>query len=158
MLRVKILASVLPLVLTGIFAGGQLTSHSRPCIAAGATTLQIAEAPWQAQSHVSFTEDPRAATVRVQIVNSAEIADFAVIDDIETAENDSCSRSANTYVGIADQASATEPVIYLSQDEGADYRVYVSSKTFSAREAAALIVGAGRNPASQASTTLAMKL
>jgi hypothetical protein len=157
MLRVKILASVLPLVLTGIFAGGQLTSHSRPCIAAGATTLQIAEAPWQAQSHVSFTENPRIATVRVQIVNSAEMADFTVIDDIETAENNSCSRSA-TYVGIADQASATEPVIYLSQDEGADYRVYVSSKTFSAREAAALIVGAGRNPASQASTTLAMKL
>jgi hypothetical protein len=33
-------------------------------------------------------------------------------------------------------------VIYLSHDGPADYRIFVRSKTFSAREAAALIVGA----------------
>jgi hypothetical protein len=33
-------------------------------------------------------------------------------------------------------------VIYLSTEGPADYRVYVRSKTFSQREAAALIVGA----------------
>jgi hypothetical protein len=33
-------------------------------------------------------------------------------------------------------------VIYLSQDGPADYRIFVKSKTFTAREAAALIVGA----------------
>jgi hypothetical protein len=34
-------------------------------------------------------------------------------------------------------------VIYLSPDGPADYRIFVRSKTFTAREAAALIVGAG---------------
>jgi hypothetical protein len=33
-------------------------------------------------------------------------------------------------------------VIYLSQDGPADYRIFVHSKSFSARDAAALIVGA----------------
>jgi hypothetical protein len=33
-------------------------------------------------------------------------------------------------------------VIYLSPNGPADYRIFVRSKTFSAREAAALIVGA----------------
>jgi hypothetical protein len=34
-------------------------------------------------------------------------------------------------------------VIYLSADGPADYRIFVRSKTFSAREAAALIVASG---------------
>jgi hypothetical protein len=34
-------------------------------------------------------------------------------------------------------------MIYLSKDGPADYRIFVRSKTFSARDAAALIVGAG---------------
>jgi len=33
-------------------------------------------------------------------------------------------------------------VIYLSHDGPADYRIFVQSKNFSARDAAALIVGA----------------
>jgi hypothetical protein len=35
------------------------------------------------------------------------------------------------------------PVIYLSKDGPADYRIFVRSKSFTARDAAALIVGAG---------------
>ena len=38
--------------------------------------------------------------------------------------------------------SASEPVIYLSRQGPADYRIFVQSRTFSARDAAALIVGA----------------
>jgi hypothetical protein len=34
------------------------------------------------------------------------------------------------------------PVIYLSHSGPADYRIFVRSKTFTARDAAALIVGA----------------
>ena len=33
-------------------------------------------------------------------------------------------------------------MIFLSSDGPADYRIYVRSRTFSAREAAALVVGA----------------
>jgi len=79
----------------------------------------------------------------VQISDSAEAADFVVIDDIDSSEAGACPANATTrQVAIAASPSAGEPVIYLSADGPADYRVFVRSKTFSARDAAALIVGA----------------
>lgn len=147
-MRVKILASVVPLVLAGAIAGGEFIPGERPCISYGETTLQIATAPWQHQFNVSFTKDPSAATVRVQIVDRAELADFAVIDDVDTAENDSCSaRKGATYVSIADHANGADPVIYLSTEGNANYRVFVQSRRFTAQDAAALIVGANRGKA-----------
>ncbi len=147
MLRVKILASAVPLLLAGVVAGGELVPGSRPCIALGRASMQIATAPWQNPLHVSFTDDPETATVRVQIVDSAELADFAIVDDMQTADADeSCSVNPETsFVSIADhRVSNSEPVIYLSQSGRADYRIFVQSRTFSVRDAAALVVGAGR--------------
>lgn len=149
MLRVKIWASAIPLALAGIVAGNELVPSAQPCIALSGMSLQIAAGPWENQLHVSFTDDPAAATVRVQLVDRADIADFVVTDDIDAADTESCGATAETkFVGITAHATAAEPVIYLSQDGGADYRIFVQSRTFSAREAAALVVGAGRgNPA-----------
>ncbi|MBV5269835.1 MAG: hypothetical protein JZU55_07980 [Afipia sp.] len=146
MLRVKILASAVPLLLAGVVAGGELVPEARPCIALGRASMQIATAPWQNPLHVSFTDDPETATVRVQIVDRAELADFAVIDDMRTADtDDNCSVNPETsFVSISDHVSGSEPVIYLSQSAGADYRIFVQSRTFSVRDAAALVVGAGR--------------
>jgi hypothetical protein len=146
MLRVKILASVVPLVLAGVVAGGEIVPSARPCIALGRTSMQIATAPWQNPLHVSFTDNPALATVRVQIVDSPEMADFTVIDDTRTADADeSCAVTPETsFVSIADRVSASDPVIYLSENAGADYRIFVQSRTFSVRDAAALVVGAGR--------------
>ncbi len=147
MLRVKILASAIPLLLAGVVAGGELVPGARPCIALGRASMQIATAPWQNPLHVSFTDDPETATVRVQIVDRPELADFTVIDDMRIADADeSCAVNPETsFVSIADhRISESEPVIYLSQQAGADYRIFVQSRTFSARDAAALVVGAGR--------------
>ncbi len=58
------------------------------------TSVQIATLSWQAQLHVSFTNDPARATVRVQISDSAEAADFTVIDDIDNAEAGACAAGA----------------------------------------------------------------
>jgi hypothetical protein len=146
MLRVKILASAVPLVVAGMVAGGELLPSDQPCIALGAASLQIAAAPWQGQLHVSFTDDPAAATVRVQLVDDATIADFAVIDDVRTADDASCrATAATTFVEIAERAASADPVIYLTHDGGADYRVFVRSRSFTARDAAALVVSARRN-------------
>lgn len=143
MLRLKILASVVPLLVAGIFARSELSSNTRPCIAVGETSVQIASTPWQPQLHVSFTDDPAAATVRVQITDSAEAADFVVVDDAESGEASACEvTTATKFIGIANDPSPSAPVIYLSQDGGADHRIFVRSKTFSTRDAAALIVGA----------------
>ena len=143
MLRFKILVSVVPLMVAAILARIELVPGSRPCIAVGDQTLQIASMPWHADLHVSFTDDPAAATVRVQIADSAEAADFAVVDDVDSAEDNSCEiNPATQFVAVSGKARANTPVIYLTHDGPADYRIFVNSKTFTARDAAALIVGA----------------
>jgi hypothetical protein len=146
MLRLKILASALPLAAFALFAHGEFLPSSHPCIEAGGATVQIASIPWLAQLHVSFTDDPASATVRVQISDSAEAADFAVIDDIDDAAEPSACEGGGVpqLVAISANPTATDPVIYLSQDGPADYRIFVGSKSFSVRDAAALIVSAHR--------------
>ena len=52
--------------------------------------------PWRADLHVSFTDDPAAATVRVQIAETPEAADFAVIDDVDTPDAGACEANAAT--------------------------------------------------------------
>jgi hypothetical protein len=143
MLRFKILASAVPLMIVAAFARGEFLPGPRPCIAVGDASVQITSAPWHADLHVAFTDDPAAATVRVQIAESAEAADFAVVDDVDSEEDNACDMNAATrFVAISGTPSATAPVIYLSHDGPADYRIFVNSRTFTAREAAALIVGA----------------
>ncbi|HWX06318.1 MAG TPA: hypothetical protein VN065_10850 [Bradyrhizobium sp.] len=143
MLRFKILASAVPLLLVVVMAHGGLLPGPRPCIAVGETSLQIASGPWHADLHVSFTDDPAAATVLVQLTDSAEAADFVVVDDVDSAEANACEANpATQLVAISADSPRNAPVIYLSPEGPADYRIYVRSKTFTAREAAALIVGA----------------
>jgi hypothetical protein len=155
MLRFKILASTIPLILAGVFAGNALTPGARPCITVGETSVQMTAAPWKAQSHVSFTSDPAAATVRVQIVDTPETADFVVVDDDSHAEANSCETTAATrFIAITDGSSTSAPVIYLTQAGDADYRIYVKSKTFTAQEAAALIVGASGEHSRMAAASL----
>jgi hypothetical protein len=143
MLRFKILASSIPLIAAAVLARGGLPG-SHPCIAIADTSVQIASMPWRADLHVAFTDDPSAATVRVQIADSAETADFAVVDDVDSAEASACEANpATRLVAISATPDGSAPVIYLTHDGPADYRIFVRSKSFSLRDAAALVVGAG---------------
>jgi len=147
MLRLKILASVVPLLAAVAFARGEIGSVSHPCIALGDTSVELTSLFWTAGVHVAFTEDPERATVRVQITDDADAADFAVVDDGLGSEPDSCQANpAARLVSIAAQPVDGGPVVYLSTEGPADYRIYVRSKSFSLREAAALIVGARGGP------------
>jgi hypothetical protein len=144
MLRLKILVSAVPLLVAAVFARGGLLPGPHPCIAIGEASVEIADLPWRADLHVSFTDDPAAATVRVQIAETPEAADFAVIDDVDTPDANACeANTATRMVAISAGHAEHAPVIYLSKDGPADYRIFVQSKTFSLHEAAALIVGAG---------------
>src|SRR3954471_22795679 len=128
MLRFDILASVVPLAVAAVFARGEFAGSARPCIEVSGISVQIAALSWQAERHVSFTSDPRRATVRVQISDSAEAADFAVIDDIATAEAGACQSNAPPQlVAISTRPADSDPIIYLSPDGPADYRIYVHS-------------------------------
>jgi hypothetical protein len=144
MLRFKILASAVPLIVAAVFAGGELVPGPRPCIAIGDASVLLTPLPWHADLHVAFTDDPTLATVRVQMSDSAEAADFAVVDDIDSPEASACEATpATRFISISANPGASGAVIYLSKDGPADYRIFVRSKSFSARDAAALIVGAG---------------
>ncbi|MBH5385320.1 MULTISPECIES: hypothetical protein [Bradyrhizobium] len=143
MLRFKILASVVPLLAAAVFARAEIGSVSHPCIALSDTTVELTSLFWTANVHVAFTDDPAKATVRVQITDDADAADFTVVDDGLGSEPDSCELTPSTrLISIAAQPVDGGPVVYLSSEGPADYRIYVRSKTFSQREAAALIVGA----------------
>jgi hypothetical protein len=143
MLRFKILASAVPLLIVAVFARGQLLPGPRPCIAIGEAAVQIAGVPWHADLHVSFTDDPAAATVRVQLTDNSESADFAVIDDVDSPETNACEANpATRMVAITASPADNAPVIFLSTEGPADYRIFVRTKSFTAQEAAALIVGA----------------
>ena len=107
MLRFKILASAVPLLILGFFARGELLPGPHPCIAVADTSVRISDMPWVADLHVAFTDDPKLATVRVQLSDSAEAADFAVIDDADSAETGSCEANpATRLVSIAANPSA----------------------------------------------------
>ena len=142
MLRFKILASVVPLILASVFARSELLPGASPCIEVGDTSVQIGSAPWHADLHVGFTDDPATATVRVRLVDSVESADFAVVDDNDSVEGACQVSPATRYVSISASPVASAPIIYLSPDGDADYRIFVRSKTFTSRDAAALFVGA----------------
>ena len=148
MLRFKVLVSVVPLIAAAIFARIELFAGPRPCIPVGSDSLQIASLPFHADLHVAFADDPALATVRVALSDDAASADFAVIDDTETADEGSCGASpATQFVAISARATSKALVIYLSRDSGpADYRIFVRSKRITDREAAALIVGAHGKP------------
>jgi hypothetical protein len=144
MLRLKILASVVPLLVAAFFARGEILSGAHPCIAIANTSVEIAALPWNADLHVAFTDDPALATVRVQITESAEAADFALVDDTDNAEGGTCEANLATRA-VSLTAESGNPVIYLSHEGPADYRIFVRSRTFSLRDAAALVVGAGHS-------------
>jgi hypothetical protein len=144
MLRFRILVSAVPLIAAAVFARAELMPDSHPCIAIAEASVEISDLPWRADLHVAFTDNPAAATVRVQISDSAEDADFSVVDDADRAEIGACeSNPATRFVTVSTKPASGTPVIYLSDHGPADYRIFVRSKTFSTRDAAALVVSAG---------------
>jgi acyl-CoA synthetase (NDP forming) len=156
MLRFKVLVSAVPLIVAAILARVEFFPTALPCIALGSGSVEIASAPWHADLHVAFTDDPKLATVRVAITDDAGAADFAVVDDVDAEEDNACEPTpATQFIAISAKPSVATPVIYLSHDtESANYRIFVHSRRFSVREAAALIVGAHGQPPRLAAAAL----
>jgi hypothetical protein len=156
MLRFKVLVSVVPLFVAAILARVEFFPTPQPCIALDSGSVEMTSSPWHADLHVSFTDDPKLATVRVAIIDDAAAADFAVVDDVNAEEDNACEPTPMTqFIAISAKPSVATPVIYLSHDDDlADYRIFVHSRRFSAREAAALIVGAHGQPPRLAAAAL----
>jgi hypothetical protein len=156
MLRFKVLVSVVPLFVAAILTRVEFFPTPRPCIALDSGSVEMASSPWHADLHVTFTDDPKLATVRVAITDDAAAADFTVVDDVDAEEDNACEPTPMTqFIAISAKPSVATPIIYLSHDDDlADYRIFVHSRRFSAREAAALIVGAHGQPPRLAAAAL----
>lgn len=133
MLRLAVLVPLIPLALAGGVAAEWSSVPVARC-ASLATSIRP----------VAFTSDPLAATVKVQIVEQAELADFAIADDSEVSVDASgCGlREVARLVRLIPAPRAGEAVVYLTREADADYRIYVDSATISTEQAAALIVNA----------------
>lgn len=147
MLRKTLIASVFPLLAAGILAQAQIGSAGAPCLASGGTAWRLSTFPWQTDRQVAFTQTRSQASVTVQLVEDPGLADFTYIDGPDSsAEGTACEGMAEAHylavTGTSRDASAT---VYLSAEDGADYRIYVQSSRLSAREAAALLIGAARD-------------
>ena len=141
MLRLKVLLACVPLIAGAVMAGVRLFPTSHPCIAVDDASVEISDLPWHADLHVAFTDNPAAATVRVGLSENPEAADFAVVDDAIDADQSACAANpATRLVTVSAYPAKDDPVIYLAHDGPADFRIYVRSKSFSERDAAALVV------------------
>jgi len=129
MLRLSILSSVIPLVLVGGVAHDWHSAAARQCFST-ATTRSVA-----------FTADPFAATVKVQIVASAELADLVIVDEQGAAGPADCGLDqAARLVSVSAHPQPDQPIVLLTHEADADYRIYVDSQRISPEQAAALIV------------------
>ena len=107
MLRFKILVSVVPLWSPPLFARVELIAGAAALHRRSATqSVQIASDALACRPSCQLSPTiPRCATVRVQIADSAEAADFAVVDDVDSAEDSACEVNAATqFVAISGHA------------------------------------------------------
>jgi hypothetical protein len=133
MLRFGILSSVIPLVLVGGVAHDWTQDRAWQCAGLAAPASRT----------IAFTDNPSLATVRVQLVDAAELADLTIADEGGAAGSGSCDiHQAAQLFDISEKPLPGAPVVYLARDSDADYRIYVDSATISARQAAAMIVSA----------------
>ena len=89
---------------------------------------------------------PRPCGCRSRRARRRPISSWSTMSTVRRRrpETGACEATAATLsVAVSASPSGSAPVIYLSTDGPADYRIFVRSKTFTARDAAALIVGAG---------------
>ncbi|WP_315759066.1 MULTISPECIES: hypothetical protein [unclassified Bradyrhizobium] len=159
MLRFKVLVSAVPLIAAAVIARLELAPSPQPCIAVGADSVSLGSAPFTADLHVDFTDDPARATVRVALADNPETADFVVVDGALAKEKQGCGMTAATQtVAVAADPSPGAPLVYLARegaaDGHADYRIYVRSSRTTARQAAALIVAARNHASSPADPVL----
>jgi hypothetical protein len=115
------------------------------CFASGATTYQIARNAPSADFRIKVADASAKSDsrpdLRMRLVDSAEKADFVLVDDFSAGEPAPC-RSSTPIRTVALDADTTKPdvTVTLSADAAlSDYKIYVHSVRFSQQDAAALL-------------------
>jgi hypothetical protein len=115
------------------------------CFASGATTYQIARnaaAPdFRIKIADASTKPDAQSDLRMRLVDSAEKADFVLVDDFSAGEQAPC-RSSTPIRTVALDADTAKPDVTVTLSAEAalsDYKIYVHSVRFSPQDAAALL-------------------
>jgi hypothetical protein len=111
------------------------------CFASGATTYQIAHNTRAPDFRIKIADASPRPDLRMQLVDSAELADFALVDDFSGREPRPC-RSSTPIRTVALDADTTAPDVTVNLSAAAtasDYKIYVHSVRFSQQDAAALL-------------------
>jgi hypothetical protein len=115
------------------------------CFASGATTYQIARNAPSPDFRVKIANASAKLDaqpdLRMRLVDSAELADFVLVDDFSAGEQTPC-RSSTPIRTVALDADTAKPdvTVTLSADAAlSDYKIYVHSVRFSQQDAAALL-------------------
>ena len=112
-----------------------------PCFASGAATYRIAPSAPSPDFRIKVDRDAPHPDLRMQMVDRAEIADFALVDDFGSSDPGACRSSTAIRTVTLDAITPSPDVtVQLSTDPaGADYKLYVHSVRFSQQDAAALL-------------------
>jgi hypothetical protein len=131
------------LMVAGIPAAAPPVPGSSPtlCLAAGSFTYRVW--PNAAAADLRVKIDSRAAPpdLRIELVDSIEGADFAVVDDVGASHSGACSTSGaiKTVKAVSEREQADITISLSRDDPAADLRLYVHSTRFGHRDAAALL-------------------
>lgn len=147
MLRKRILVIAIPVIAIAAWSQVAAIEASAPCVASATGTVRPASAlSWSSDYRIAFTEDASAAAIRVKFVDDAVSADFLLADDTAEAEASACGPAETARsVKIVETPEPGDTVIFLTESEDADLRVYADSRRIPPRLAAAMFVAASRD-------------
>jgi hypothetical protein len=142
MQRMHIASLAVALVAVPIAAGALFAGpENETCFNSGGAQYRITSSD-SADFPVRVAHDISAPDIRLQLVDTPELADFVLIDDGETSE---CAGSRVKSIR-ADTPQGHAKITVSLSDEAADFKLYVRSQAFSREQAAALFAVLWRTP------------
>ena len=115
------------------------------CLAIGDTTYRIASGNVHADYTVRIDAAAPTPDLRIQLAETADMADFVFVDDGDAPAR--CPRGASGIKSVRADAAAPDLVLgFTTSAMPADYRIFVRSR-FLAPETAAMLFAAAHIPA-----------
>ncbi len=127
------------LLVVGVPAGARSYFASAPdlCFTAGSVTYQLSSSAETPDYRVLIDNRARRPDLRVKLVDRAEIADFALVDDAGGVAGGAC-RTAGALKTVKIVSGETSPDVTISVSREADFRLFVHSARVTHQDAAAL--------------------
>jgi hypothetical protein len=129
------------LVATPVAAHSMFATTDNLCFASGASTYKLSPKASSPDFRVRFDNGAAQPDLRIRLVDSAEIADFALADDFSGADSSPCQPSTPIKT-IAIDRDGNDPAIVVAmaaEMTHPDYRIYVHSARYSHQDVAALM-------------------